>query len=536
MMDTMKAENHKTILGILGMLCIAAGVILHIVPHFFQRALWVDEAMVISSVCTRGLKDLVASPLDWGQSSPIGYIYILELFSRILGETKVAFRIWSLITGIGSIYMLYLLMKNRVSKHLALLFTGMYALVDRYIYYANEAKPYMSDNFFSLLVLYFWQRYKEKKMSLKWLVIAYSVIIWFSFSAVFFVAAVMIVLCFSLFKDFLKKHDKTVLKSIGLCMIVLVSFLVNFVFWLSKTSANAGEPEYWALLSIPLIPTSIAEWKWMIVFLKQFVAFLPIQVAELLVLCFGAHFIKSIRNGDDTKIYLPFVLSMVLLLIASTLGFYPIQDRLVQTHGIVLFVFAAVIFDQVEKWSAHLDGVGLVGTFIKYGSEFLLYGIVFVCVILVGKEGIKNLSPDHVYKTGYEVDGNMQYLERYLTDDDYVYVWNKSIPIYTYLNDYTYDYANVSDIEEVYEVGNTIYGQRLTYFLNQEPYSYAYELDWEAVNEDAAVITKHDSVYLFTSHGVAGMQELLDVLDASGEVKIVSEFYDTILYHYVSDL
>ena len=211
--------------------CIVAGIVLRIVPYFYNRSLWGDEATLAASICTRTLQNLVLSPLDWGQSAPVGYLYIVKILTLLFGKTEWVFRIWSLVTSFGSIYILYLLLRNKVAKHYALIFTAIYSLLDGYIYYANELKPYMSDNFFALLVLYLWQQYQLKKVPFWVLIVSYSIIIWFSFVSVFFIAACMILLCFSLLKKFLSEQGnerKKILFKIGICSIVLISFVVYY--------------------------------------------------------------------------------------------------------------------------------------------------------------------------------------------------------------------------------------------------------------------------------------------------------------------
>lgn len=520
-MKLIKSDDYKKIICFMAMVCLGIGVILHIVPYFYQRSLALDEAKMISSVCTRGFSNLVTSPLDWGQSGPIGYMYILKIFSVILGETKLAFRLWSLISWVASAFLLYFMIKKVAAKHWALSFTALYSLVDFYIYYSYEVKPYMSDNFFCLLVFCFWQQYKKNKLSLGKMIAVYSVIIWFSFSAVFFVGAAMIVLCISLLKDYLKAHEKKYIKSIGLCSIVLVSFLMNYVFWLSKTSANAGDPAYWELLNFPLMPTSRADLQLIKMLLWQFVKFLPNVVSTVFVMSFLGYLIKVIKSGDETDIYLPFIVSFALLLLASALGFYPIEDRLVQTPCLFLFIFTAAFFELIEKKMKD-----------KIVVSWILFGIMAVCLLLTGKEGAKNLFPQHVYRADGEIEENMKYLQEHLTEDDVIYVWNKTIPGYNYLTGFAYNYTNYG---ESYEDGNTIYGQQLVSYLNEEPFSYASEIDWDAVNEDADLIKKHDSVYMITSRTQSGLAELIEVLDESGSIEVVSEHYNTRLYHYIAD-
>ena len=166
-------------------ICIVYGVILHIVPYFYNRSLWVDEAMLVSSICTRSLTELVASPLDSGQSAPVGYLFVVKLITMLWNTSEAALRIFSLISAFVCMYLIYALLKDKVAPKFALFAVALFSVTNKYIYYGNEAKSYMSDNMFCLLVLYVWQKYRENKIELYKLCLIYAVIVWFSFSAVF---------------------------------------------------------------------------------------------------------------------------------------------------------------------------------------------------------------------------------------------------------------------------------------------------------------------------------------------------------------
>ena len=60
-------RRNKQFFVALFMICI----VLHAFQFYYNRSLWIDEAMLASSVMTREFGNLVATPLDWGQSAPI---------------------------------------------------------------------------------------------------------------------------------------------------------------------------------------------------------------------------------------------------------------------------------------------------------------------------------------------------------------------------------------------------------------------------------------------------------------------------------
>lgn len=520
--------------------CIGVGIILHIVPYFYNRSLWVDEAMLASSICTRTFSELVASPLDWEQSSSVGWLFIVKILTVIFGTSEIVLRIWSLITAFGCIIFIYLLMKDKVEKHYALLFTAVFSLTDRYIYYGNEVKPYMSDNLCCLLVLFIWQKYREKEIDFIKIVLIYSIIIWFSFSAVFFVAACMMIECFQIFKTLIKSKERRGIFNLGLCAVVLVSFLLNYVFWLSKTSDNAGGVDYWYLLRFPLIPTSFLDIKLIFKMAYQFLAFYPIYGMLFAFLSLVYIFITIKNRKDTSNLVVPFIVSILLLFVASYCRFYPIQDRLVQAYPIVLIVISAYACNEIESSYMTLKTAQKKSWIVCF-----YYGVLVLCLGITGINGCKHFFARHVYQSGSEVASNVEYLNENLTDVDVIYVFRFSIPIYEYEFGYETDYKELKMLSESvsksneslsvlpYRKDNTIFGQNLIIHSYQVPYSYEYMINEDAIAEDANMIIENDSVYLFTSHKEWGIPELIKKLEEHGTVEIVNESHKTHLYHFV---
>ena len=108
--------------------CIFIGILLHIIPYFYHRSLWIDEAMLVSSICTRSFSTLIATPLDWGQSSPIGWLFIVKLLTSLFGTSVTVLRMWSLISCIISMFLIYLILKGKVKDNYALLITAIFMI------------------------------------------------------------------------------------------------------------------------------------------------------------------------------------------------------------------------------------------------------------------------------------------------------------------------------------------------------------------------------------------------------------------------
>lgn len=527
-LDEKKTERY---ISFFLLICIVVGAILHIVPYVFNRSLWIDEAMLASSIYSRNITNLVSSPLDFGQSSAIGYLYIVKIITLLLGTSEATLRVFSLISSFGCIILVYCLLSNKVQRNYALFFTAIFALTDRFIYYGNELKPYMFDNMLCLLTLLIWQKYKDKKIALWKVVIIYSITIWFSFSAVFFVAACMIIECFTLFRKIILERNKHVVWELCLCAIVLFSFVLNFILWLSKTSDNAGGAEYWELLRFPLIPTSLSDLKLIIKMAVHFFRFFSRYAIAIFIILFMMYIVACIMKKEDSShIVVPFWISLFILFVASYCGFYPIQDRLVQIYQLIVVILAGF-------------GCNMVTTKIKNGNQnevnwivIFYYGVLAFCLAVIGMSGCKNIFASHVFKAESEVSESIAYLDKNLVSNDVVYVFRNSIPVYQYeTGDIRYNsWTEMPDKPTVFD-DNVIYGQSLISYFYQVPYSYEYEENNENVNEDTEAIIKNDSVYIFASHGEAGLPWLLEQLEKYGTVNVVVDYYGTHLYHFVKE-
>ena len=513
----MKISINK--IKIISMVLVLYSVVLHIVPYFFNRSLWIDEAFLAKSIITRNIFNLVATPLEYGQNAPIGYLYIVKLFNIIFGNAEWVLRIWSLITSLITAYLLYKILEKKNKIIYVLFFLIIFLFNDTYIYYANEAKQYMSDHFFTLLTLYIYQKYEIKEVSYLKMSLIFSIIIWFSFSAVFFIASIIIYECASYLAKFIKvkydkvnKENKLFIKNIIISLIVLISFVLNYFMWLQKGSVNAGDSAYWDLIKFPIIPTSIQDIKLIITMIRHF--FAPYNmVLKILFLGLMIYYICLLlfkKTSDSINKII--IISFILCIIASSFGYFPIQNRLVQSFSLTFIIISCSAFDN------------LITNLKNNNIKIFLFVILFLGVALTILDGSKNLYKGHVMKNGSEVKESIEYLKLKASNKDKIYVYIKSIPIYEYETNYT---NNINNAE-------VIYGSE--YFINyfNIPYSYDGYVEQDRLEYDIEKIKKNDSVYIFSSHdGESGnIDFLLNEIKKYGNVETVSNYYNTRLYHY----
>lgn len=106
---------------------------------------WVDEGMLAYSVSNRSLAELVATPLDWNQSTPILYLYIVKIISMLLGNSEFTLRLFSLISYAILLVLFYDIVRNIFNHKYPALETAFLAGIPFIMGYAQEFKPYMTE-------------------------------------------------------------------------------------------------------------------------------------------------------------------------------------------------------------------------------------------------------------------------------------------------------------------------------------------------------------------------------------------------------
>jgi hypothetical protein len=325
-------------------------------------------------------------------------------------------------------------------------------------------------------------------------------------------------------------------------VVVLASFLANYLFWLAPTSSNAGGSGYWTLLSFPIIPTNLSDIYLMIQMyceVWQFYhvwQFCPMTIALFLTIMTLLYIFSCIRRAKDrSTIALPYVVATILILIASALGYYPIAGRLLQVLPIVSLIMVALASDDICKYFKRES------TTIHISIP--LQTILVLILAYVGMYGCTCLFKKYVYRPGSQISASIEYIKQNLNSEDIIYVYNHSIPVYTYEKKFEVAFGDLNLLSQnktddnmlpglPYQFGKTIYGQELVKFKYKIPYSYDYDVKEDAIQQDAELISKNNSVYLFTSHDVVGIPNLISALSQTGNVEIVVDSYNTKLYHY----
>ena len=512
-----KLLNIRTITFLIVLL---AGLIYRLGSFIQDRTLWYDEAMLASSILQRGFGGLF-EVLDYSQSAPIGFLIIIKALVTVFGSSQYIIRLYSLLTGIGAIWLFYLLIKDAGFKR-PLISAAFFATIYPLIYYSTELKPYMQDAFFAITALYLYQLYTKDRIPV-WVYMLFSFLsVWISFPVIFVIAAIA---CYNFFIGLgnmimQKKHsildNRELVGGIVFGISALAGFLVCYVVYTGNVTANVDEMsmEYWKYLNFPFMPKEDVDWELMVLMIRNYLEFAFPGVfasAAAGVLWFGGLLLLYIRKRE---FFWYSYLIVFFTIFASSLGKYPIQGRLllfmVPFTAIGIICFVEVMLDLI-KWR---------------GAEIIIFaGVVALNISAIAYSNVNNL-----FKERQEATQLIKYLKNNI-EDEKLYIFSNAVPIYEYMMGYKNGFNHFP--EEISESGHLIFGSKY-WNLTCEPYVYHTTIDEEKLSENVESVIKYPKAYiLFYHQGGDAENSLISTLKQYGTVILVMTDNNTPLYLFI---
>ncbi len=119
-----------------------------------NQSLWLDEAINIISVKSLGFWEtvLVYPRYDF---HPPGYFALMWGWARLFGDSEISVRLPSVIFGVTTVVLCYLISTKLFSRRVALLAAFFLAINPLHIYYSQEARMYAFSTFAVALNYYF---------------------------------------------------------------------------------------------------------------------------------------------------------------------------------------------------------------------------------------------------------------------------------------------------------------------------------------------------------------------------------------------
>ncbi|MDF7813862.1 glycosyltransferase family 39 protein [Hymenobacter sp. YC55] len=440
-------------------LLLLVGIGLRLFHYFYNRSLWTDEIYLNAGIVDLSFQELLqGKPLPYLQKAPLGYLLSSHLFVVLFGNSELALRLFSLLTGIASLFLLVPVTRYFLRPFGALVALALLALATPLIYHAVEAKPYGTDLMVTLLLLWLYGRYRYATSwadLLRW-GLGGSLAVWFSYPSIFVLAGMALVVG----GEYLLKRQGSALRRVSLPFSMwLVSFALSY-FLYAKPGSEAG----WLVFFfykydgyVPLQPVAGAVWllKKAVVFfhtplgltwwdelvenayLRRFVQ----RMTLVPVLLAGAGMLYFWRA--DKRYLVLLAGSLLLVVAASALHRYPFYERMV----VFLAPFVILLLAAGSEYLRHKS------TFLRYAG----YGLTVLLLAGALKNAVaQTLSPYLLsgYKMSYYRDA-LQFVRQHYRAGDGVYVyWNAAAGYTFYKAADALPFSAVVDPDRRYELDN----------------------------------------------------------------------------------
>jgi hypothetical protein len=469
------------------------------------RSLWGDEAALAESIVTRDFGALIATPLANTQTAPVLYLYTVKIFGLLFGYTEGPLRFFSFIMFAGLLLTLFLLLTKayKINRSIALFALALTATFPLYMHYSNELKPYMGDAFFVILVLFTYHCYTRGRIKLSVLTGMYGITLLLSSPALFFIASVFMV---EFFTAAIEKDGKRVLHTMMAGLAVLACFIGYYLFWLRPVATNDYMVDFWKDRRFYLFPASKE-----VINNNLRMLYSMAGIRNCLYLPFAVvGFLYLILKKD--KISCVVGCSALLLLIASSLGKYPMAGRLYLFFPVLNIMYMSVCF-------AVLKTLGINDIKIPVKQCFPVLAAVFIALNM----GFIKFAGDGIYLKTQEANPLIEYARNNINEDEYLYSYIGATSVLKFKNGY--ETARIGNVSR----DNIIYGKQIWKDLlsDQVPDSFY---------EDLNKIVRAKKVYLlFYHHNPERTENFINQLKARGNLEEVLNVHDTLLYYFTAE-
>lgn len=236
------------------------GLILRLVT--INQSLWLDEAININIVKSVDLNTLIFK-YALGDFHPPLYHLILkgwaELYLNVLHlpEYEFIYRLPSVLFGVLTIFVLYLIGKKLFDKHTALIATALLATSPLHIYYSQEARMYMLATFFTSLSVYFFISILKKDKLIYWFgfIVSTALMLYSDYLPYFIIPAYVLYLVVNF-----KRISKTTLKAFVPALLLIGALITPWLILLPSQlkaglSAAAASPAWAQVVGTPSLQT-----------------------------------------------------------------------------------------------------------------------------------------------------------------------------------------------------------------------------------------------------------------------------------------
>ncbi len=288
-----------------------------------SQSLWLDEAInVVFARSSSFWWFITKYPI--GDFHPPGWFVLLWIWGHFFGFSEMAVRLPSVILGIASVGLTFLLGKELFSKKVGLLAAFLLSIAPLHIYYSQEARMYVLAVFSTTLSFYFLNRLiLQKKYSSIGFVLSLVLVLSSDYLAYFVILAQIFYLIWT------RKMCKDILINFLISIILFSPWFFIFPVQLEKGINTASVLPGWAnvvgssIKDLTLIPIKTIFGR--VTFLDKTFYIVAVSLAGVL---YGSVFLRGLKKMDNaTKlllswIFIPLIFSFLISFFIPILAYF----------------------------------------------------------------------------------------------------------------------------------------------------------------------------------------------------------------------
>ena len=473
--------------------------------------LWDDEALLAENIVDRTMQGMLTPPLVNLQTAPAFFLIIVKALTLLFGASESVLRVYSfaavvlmliaqgrLLRKVFQVRMVYTLFSLAVSS------TFLF-----YMQHSNELKPYTGDAAFVLVVLCGYYAYRHGLLGKGirgaiMLALVFAVCMLFSTPAAFASGAVFIV---EFVLKCIRRDRKAALLIVIGGLIFIAAFALNYFLWLKPIATDVDMIWYWKERKFEFMifnKEALISNYWLF---KDVLAPASGMALLLLPVSIAGFLISLVRKNIYTVTVGVF---FILLLIASYIGKYPIQDRLWLFLYVILFIYAFVFIDALRL---KIEG-GVGAKAMQHAVPLILSFFLLVPGLSFPAYG---RGEEWTLIPGNQANPLIEYVSCNIKDGEALYSHFAANVILKYKNGYHTD--RIGDVPD----DNIIYGTRET-------------------DNDIRRVAKTGGAYALFYHSYFPLSKdwtiarVIEQLQLRGYMDMVMDVYHTPLYWYTDDI
>lgn len=260
-------ERLRAVLGheLTGWLFVALGVLLRVRQFVSNRSLWLDEAALALIIRNGTFAEDFAPVMPNNQAAPVGFLALVRVLWRLLGDTDYAIRVVPFVAGLATLFLMRDVARRLLSPPFAHLAIALAAISPSLLRYSDEFKQYGIDSCLALAMVALILRALPGPLTARHTVavaLSGAVMIWFAHAIVF----VLVACGAALVADAAVRRDRRAfirVSMIGLAWVA--SFAIAYVTHLAAKSQSSALLDFHAFAMLP-VQAPLIEW---LVWLKQ---------------------------------------------------------------------------------------------------------------------------------------------------------------------------------------------------------------------------------------------------------------------------